>query len=66
LVGLPLSWMMVTGMSQGTGWNMDYIFPAESFLGGAIIAVVVSQVAALYPVWRVARIGVLESIRSKE
>ncbi|MDH4136835.1 MAG: ABC transporter permease, partial [Anaerolineae bacterium] len=55
LVGLPLSWMMVTGMSQGTGWNMDYIFPAESFLGGAIIAVVVSQVAALYPVWRVAR-----------
>jgi len=66
LVGLPLSWMMVAGMSQGTGWNMDYIFPGGSFLSGAVIALVVSQVAALYPVWRAARMGVLEAIRSKE
>lgn len=66
LVGLPLSWVMVVGMSQGTGWKMDYIFPGGSFLSGAIIALVVSQVAALYPVWRAARMGVLEAIRSKE
>jgi putative ABC transport system permease protein len=66
LVGLPLSWMMVVGMSQGTGWEMDYVFPGSSLLSGAIIALVVSQVAALYPVWRAARTGVLEAIRSKE
>jgi len=66
LVGLPLSWMMVTGMSQGTGWDMDYVFPGGSFLSGAVIALVVSQVAALYPAWRAARMGILETIRSKE
>jgi putative ABC transport system permease protein len=66
LVGLPLSWMMVVGMSQGTGWKVAYIFPGGSFLSGAVIALVVSQVAALYPVWRAARMGVLEAIRSKE
>ena len=66
LVGLPLSLMMVVGMSQGTGWNMEYVFPGGSFLSGAFIALVVSQVAALYPVWRAARMGVLEAIRSRE
>jgi putative ABC transport system permease protein len=66
LVGLPLSWTMVVGMSQGTGWKMAYVFPGGSFLSGAVIALVVSQVAALYPVWRAARTGVLEAIRSKE
>jgi putative ABC transport system permease protein len=66
LVGLPLSWMMVVGMSQGTGWKMVYVFPGGSFLSGAVIALVVSQVAALYPAWRAARMGVLEAIRSKE
>ncbi|NIO69980.1 MAG: FtsX-like permease family protein, partial [Anaerolineae bacterium] len=66
LVGLPLSWMTVVGMSQGTGWEMDYVFPGDSFLSGAVIALVVSQVAALYPAWRAARMGVLEAIRSKE
>jgi putative ABC transport system permease protein len=66
LVGLPLSWMMVVGMSQGTGWQMDYVFPGDSLLSGAVIALVVSQVAALYPVWRAGRMGILEAIRSRE
>ncbi|MFB0537789.1 MAG: ABC transporter permease [Anaerolineae bacterium] len=66
LVGLPLSWMTVVGMSQGTGWKMDYVFPGGSFVSGAVIALVVSQVAALYPVWRAGRMGILEAIRSKE
>jgi putative ABC transport system permease protein len=66
LVGLPLSWTMVVGMSQGTGWKMAYVFPGGSFLSGAVIALLISQVAALYPVWRAARTGVLEAIRSKE
>jgi putative ABC transport system permease protein len=66
LVGLPLSWMTVVGMSQGTGWEMDYVFPVDSFLSGVVIALVVSQVAALYPVWRAGKMGILEAIRSKE
>jgi ABC-type lipoprotein release transport system permease subunit len=53
-------------MSQGTGWEMDYVFPGGSFVSGVVIARVVSQVAALYPVWRAGRMGILEAIRSKE
>ncbi len=65
-VGLPMSWMMIEGMSQGTGWSMKYIFPTGSFVAGAIIAVVVSQLAALYPVWRASRVGVVQAISERE
>ncbi|MBI3362712.1 MAG: ABC transporter permease [Chloroflexi bacterium] len=64
-VALPVSTVMVTGMAQGSGFQMSYVFPREAFVTGMIIALIVSQVAALYPTWRAGRINVIEAIRSE-
>jgi len=64
-VALPVSTVMVTGMAQGSGFQMSYVFPREALVTGAFIALIVSQAAALYPAWRAGRINVIEAIRSE-
>jgi putative ABC transport system permease protein len=64
-VALPVSRVMVTGMSQGSGFPVSYVFPGVAFLAGVLIAMVVSQLAALYPTWRAGRINIMDAIRSE-
>jgi putative ABC transport system permease protein len=64
-VALPVSHVMVTGMSEGTGFPVYYVFPGAAFIAGVIIALVVSQVAALYPTWRAGRLNIIEAIHSE-
>jgi ABC-type antimicrobial peptide transport system permease subunit len=65
--GLGIGWLiaedMVVEMSSGSGWQFDYIFPAAAFVSAAITALIVSQLAALYPVWRAGRMRVIEAIQ---
>ncbi len=64
-VAFPTSTVMVTGMSEGSGFPVTYVFPAAAFVAGVIIALIVSQAAALYPTWRASKINVTEAIRSE-
>lgn len=64
-VALPISTVMVQGMSQGSGFPMRYVFPAMAFIIGVIVALVISQLAALYPTWRASKISVTEAIRAE-
>ena len=64
-VALPTSRVMVTGMSEGSGFPVSYVFPGAAFIAGVIIALIVSQLAALYPTWRAGRINIIEAIRSE-
>ena len=65
--GIGIGWLvsedMVTGMSQGTSWQFNYIFPAAAFTSAAVTALVISQLAALYPLWRAGRLRVIEAIQ---
>jgi putative ABC transport system permease protein len=61
--GLGLSFIMVSGMKQGTGWSVSWVFPAQSLYVSIIIALVVSQVAAIYPTWRAVRTVIVETIK---
>ncbi len=65
--GLGIGWLiaedMVVGMSQGSGWQFDYIFPTTAFVSAAIISLVISQLAALYPVWRAGGMRIVEAIQ---
>jgi ABC-type antimicrobial peptide transport system permease subunit len=65
--GLAIGWLtsegMVAGMSSGSGWQFDYIFPSTAFVSAAITAVIVSQLAALYPVWRAGGMRIVEAIQ---
>jgi ABC-type antimicrobial peptide transport system permease subunit len=65
--GLAIGWLisqdMVGGMSEGSGWQFKYIFPAAAFLSAAVTTLVIAQLAALYPVWRAGRLRVVEAIQ---
>jgi putative ABC transport system permease protein len=67
IFGLAIGWLiaenMVMEMGRGSGWDFDYVFPVVAFISAAITAVVVSQLAALYPVWRAGEMGIVESIQ---
>jgi putative ABC transport system permease protein len=65
LVAVPVSFVMVQGMKQGSGFPMNYIFPASAFVTSVVIALVVSQLAALYPTWRAGRINIIEAVKEE-
>jgi putative ABC transport system permease protein len=65
--GLAIGWLiaknMVTEMGRGSGWQFDYIFPTAAFVGAAATALIISQLAALYPVWRAGHMRIVEAIQ---
>jgi len=61
--GLLLSVMMVNGMKQGTGWSLSWVLPTGPLQSSVVIALVVSQVAAIYPTWRAVRTVIVETIK---
>jgi putative ABC transport system permease protein len=65
LVALPISREGVTRMAEISGFPMSYLFPPGGFVAGVVIALVVSQLAALYPTWRAVRLNVIEAIKEE-
>lgn len=63
--GLGLSMVMVLGMSQSTGWALSYVFPQGSLITSIIIALIVSQVAAIYPTVRAVRTVIIDTIKAE-
>ena len=65
--GLAIGWLiakdMVAEMSRGSSWQFDFIFPGVAFIGAAITAVVISQLAALYPAQRAGGMRIVEAIQ---
>ncbi len=65
LIAYPVSTVTVSGMSQGSGFPVYYVFPTMSFVIGVFVALVLSQVAAIYPTLRAARVNVIEAIKEE-
>lgn len=67
--GLGIGWLiakdMVVEMGKGSGWQFDYIFPTTAFVSAVITALAISQLAALYPVWRAGGMRIVEAIQHK-
>ena len=63
--GVGLSFIMVAGMKQGTGWSVNWIFPTVPLYTSILIALVVSQVAAIYPTVRAVRTVIVETIKAE-
>jgi len=61
--GYILSKVFLQSLNQEGGYRVAYIFPTEAFVAGALIAILVSEFAALYPAWRAARVGIVEAIQ---
>jgi ABC-type lipoprotein release transport system permease subunit len=50
-------------MNNMAGFSLTYVFSVEGFVVGMIVAFVVSQLAALWPARRAARLRVIEAIQ---
>lgn len=61
--GFFLSQVFVAGMNVSGGYALHWFFPTRPMIYGAIIALLVSQVAALYPAWRAAQVNIVAAIQ---
>ncbi len=61
--GILLSRVFVEGMKIMTGYRLEFSLPFQSLLLGLAIALIVSQVAALYPAWKGSRVNIVEAIK---
>jgi len=60
--GILLSRIFLAGMSAMSGYSLQFIVPFEAIILGLIVALLVSQIAAIQPSRRAARTNVLEAI----
>jgi putative ABC transport system permease protein len=63
IFGVILAWIFMLAMTAMSGYRLDFILPPDRILVALVIAVLVSQVAALLPAIRAARLRILEAIQ---
>jgi len=61
--GYVLSQVFVTALNALSGYDLQYIFAANTFIAGALLALVVSQMAATYPAWKAAGVNIVEAVK---
>lgn len=61
--GYILSQIFVTALNAMSGYDLEYLFTPNPFLAGAAIALVVSQIAALYPAWKAAGVNIVAAVK---
>jgi putative ABC transport system permease protein len=61
--GVLLARVMVDGMQQMSGYRLTFEMPIGAVVNGIVIALLVSQFAALYPAWRASRVNIVEAIK---
>ncbi len=63
LFGIILSRIFILAMTAMSGYQITYTFPFQRGLIALIIAVIISQLAALVPASRAARTRILDAIQ---
>jgi len=61
--GAFLSWIFLLGMTAMSGYKLALTIPTTGIILGLIVALVMSQIVAIQPAKRAARINVLEAVR---
>jgi ABC-type antimicrobial peptide transport system permease subunit len=61
--GLFLSQVFLLGLEVTGGFRVSYNLPPAALVVSLVIALVVSQGAALYPAWRAATVRIIEAIQ---
>lgn len=60
--GILLSRIFLMGMSAMSGYSLEFIVPFEAIMLGLIVALLISQIAAIQPSLKAARTNILEAI----
>jgi putative ABC transport system permease protein len=61
--GTYVSYYAVLGMAESTGWEVEYLLPRSLLLVGLVVALGVSQLAALYPAWRASKLNIVRAVQ---
>lgn len=61
--GFFLSQVFLLGLQVIGGYTVNYNLPPAALAASLVIALVVSQAAALYPAWRAANVRIIEAIQ---
>ncbi len=61
--GYVLAQIMIESLNQGNGYDLEFIFTLQPFLLGALLALGISQLAALSPARRGAALNIVEAIK---
>ena len=62
LLGVLLSRIFLLAMMAMSGYELDFLMPAQGIINGMVIAIAASQLAAIFPSLRAARLRVLDAI----
>ena len=62
-VGTVLARVFILGANAMQGYNLTYLMPPQAVIFAIFVALGVSQVAALWPSGRAARLRVIEAIQ---
>jgi len=60
--GVVLARILFIGMTTMSGYRLTFILPSEGVITSVVIALIVSQVAAIAPAVRAARVRILEAV----
>jgi putative ABC transport system permease protein len=61
--GYVVAEVLIMGMNMMNGYDLMYIFTPRPYAAGILIALVISQGAALYPARQAARVNIVEAIK---
>ncbi len=61
--GALLAWIILGGMASMSGYSLDFYLPVSAVVTGLVIALFISQLAAIFPARRAARIRTLDAIQ---
>jgi putative ABC transport system permease protein len=61
--GVLLSRSVLSNINAMSGYKLTYVLPTQGILAGLIVALVVSQLAAIWPARRAAGINIIEAIQ---
>lgn len=60
--GLTLTWVFLSGMTAMSGYKLDFVVPVQGILVALVLAVIISQAAAVFPARRAAHTRILDAI----
>jgi putative ABC transport system permease protein len=63
LMAVPVSVAMLHSMGRATGFSFEYVLPGGALLGGGVMVLAITQLAAVYPMWRAARLDIVRALQ---
>ena len=63
IFGIVLARITLAGMMAMSGYKLDFVVPTMAIVMGLVVALVISQIAAIQPARKASRTNVLEAIR---